>query len=380
MHIRYENGAVVHEKYLSFSCSMSSLRVIFCAVSVGSGHIRASESVMEYFPNSKLFDLLEHTPRWFSKIYRDGYLLAVKWFPQIVGWCYTFTDTHHLKTGGIVSWIEDWITRKFQKEIIQANPEVIVSTHFFTSKVLTRMCRRKQLKIPVVTVITDIHPHLIWLTGESDYFCVANCSAVTESIQKGISPEKIYCTGIPVNSHFYEYSSKPIASADNFKILITGGGAGVGEIQGTVQHILNRIKHANVTVVCGNNITLKQALSEIKSERLQIVGFTKSMHTLMHQADVLVCKPGGLTTAEAITIGVPMILMQPIPGQEEKNAQNLIAAGAAVSGYTPEAVCYILNALIKAPELLSEMRISALQLRVTNSAQRIADLIKSSVV
>jgi processive 1,2-diacylglycerol beta-glucosyltransferase len=350
------------------------INVVFCTASVGSGHIRAAEAVAEYFKSSQILDILNFTPKWFNKIYHDGYFFAIKHFPKFVGWCYNASDIPENDRGLIndfVCWVEDRICRKFIKNAELQKADIIVSTHFLTSGILARMKNRGEIKVPIVTIVTDNYPHCIWLSYDIDLLCVANKRSSQIAISHGVNPAIVRPTGIPIDSKFMNKSLK--ISFDQ-TILVTGGGDGVGKIESTVKNLLE-IKNIKVVVVCGNNIKLHDSLSKIKSPQLEVIGFTKRMHELMKQADILVCKPGGLTTTEALVVGLPMILMNPIPGQEERNAQVLVDAGAAVLASSPEDAANTAQMFLLSNKRLGRMKSAAFQISTPNSAKIIAQLI-----
>ena len=352
---------------------MSTPTVLFCTASVGSGHNRAAEAVACQFKHSQTVDVLCHVPKWFVRMYRNGYFFAVKHFPKIVGWCYNSSDGRGGPFSGIVACAEDWVTKKFRKEVLNRNPSIVVSTHFLTSGVLGRMRLRGELRVPMVTVVTDDHPHTIWLHGGADCICVANHTAATTAIKQGCLPSKICVTGIPIHPQFETLKSE---SSETPTVLVSGGGAGIGEIENTVRSLVAIQHTVNIFVVCGNNEKLKASLSAVKCGRLRIVGYTDYMHLLMQRADLLVCKPGGLTTTEAIASGLPMVLMRPIPGQEERNARVLVESGAAVLALTPTETAKTVHSILSSPQAIARMRASTRALAVSHSALNVAEQVQ----
>ena len=348
--------------------------VVFCTASVGSGHVRAAQAVAGYFKNSNILDILNFTPKWFNKIYHDGYFFAVKHFPEIVGWCYDNCDIPLNERGirhKLICLLEDLICRKFKMNPELKKADVIVSTHFLTSGILARMKDKELLKVPVVTIVTDDYPHSIWLEPEIDLLCVANKAASQVAITNGIDPIKVCATGIPIDPRF---GNKSFKTKDITTILIAGGGDGIGEIEATVKYLLE-LEDLRIIAVCGKNKRLKESLDKIRSSSLEVIGYTDKMHELMQEADILICKPGGLTTTEALAARLPMILMKPIPGQEERNAKVLVESGAAMMALYAEDVCHVLKMITTNNKRLGRMRSAAFQMSTPNSANIIAQLI-----
>jgi len=348
--------------------------VVFCTASVGSGHVRAAEAVAKYFDNSKILDILNFTPKWFNKIYHDGYFFAVKYFPEFVGWCYDACDIPHNDRGirhKIICWIEDIICTKFRMNPELKKADVIVSTHFLTSGILARMKTKGLLKAPIVTIVTDDYPHCIWLEPGIDLLCVANKPSAEVAVINGMHPSVVRATGIPIDTKFGIKTLKQNAATT---VLVTGGGDGIGKIETVVKYLLE-MQNLRIIVVCGKNKRLKESLDKINSSSLEVIAYTDRMHELMHEADILICKPGGLTTTEALAARLPMILMKPIPGQEERNAKVLVESGAAMMATYPEDICYVLNTIITNNKRLGRMRSAAFQISTPNSAKIIAQLI-----
>jgi len=352
----------------------SELYVVFCTASVGSGHVRAAEAVSKYFKNSKILDILNFTPKWFNKIYHDGYFFAVKHFPEIVGWFYDACDIPHDERGirhKIICCIEDLICIKFRMNPELKKADVIVSTHFLTSGIISRMKDKGLLKAPIVTIVTDDYPHCIWLEPGIDLLCVANKASAEVAVINGIHSSIVRPTGIPIDTKF---GIKYFKSNNVNTILVTGGGDGIGEIENVVKYLLE-MKDLKIIAVCGKNKRLKESLDKIRSSSLEVIGYTDRMHELMHEADILICKPGGLTTTEALAARLPMILMKPIPGQEERNAKVLVESGAAMMAPQSEDICHVLKMIITNNKRLGRMRSSAFQMSNSNSAKIIAQLI-----
>lgn len=329
-----------------------ALRVVFAAAGVGAGHTRAGAAVRSAMQQQGRLaqhwnlDVLEHAPSWFVRLYRDGYLATVRRLPWVVGAGYARSDLplrSHSAMGRTVARAEDAILKRFRSLDCLRVADAVVSTHFLASSVLARMRQRGQLQAKLVTVITDEHPHAIWLHAGSDLTCVASKTARMAAIQRGLDPARVVVTGIPVDPSFCmlaQQASPPGADEREHHVLLCGGGHGLGSMQQAARSLLAEQRaqrlRARVTVVCGRNSALQHALlrdrdaAGVEEDRFTIVGFTDVMHQLMASATLLIGKPGGLTCTEAMAVGLPMLMLKPIPGQEERNAQALEGAGAAI--------------------------------------------------
>lgn len=327
---------------------LASLNVVFCSTSVGCGHTRASVAVHDalrargQLEGATFVEALEHAPRWFAGFYRDGYLRAIRHAPRVVGAIYDRTDVgrrDRRPLGAVLDRGEDRVMRRFREHPALASADVVVSTHFMTTAVLGRMRQRGDLRAPLVTIVTDEHPHSVWLHPGCDLTCVASAAARTAAIAGGLEPARVEVTGIPIDPRFCMSSPAPFGTggARPPMILVAGGGHGLGEIEEVVASLLRSLTNAVVVVVCGKNAALERAMRAIAGARpvdasveLRVLGYTNVMHELMAAADVMVGKPGGLSSTEARAVGLPMVLLRPIPGQEERNADMLVRIGAAV--------------------------------------------------
>ena len=355
------------------------MNVAFCSSSVGCGHTRASVAIHDalrargQLSEATFIEALEHAPRWFSTVYRDGYLRAIRHAPRVVGAIYNSTDIprrDRRPLGPALDRFEDRVMANFRAHPGLHAADVVVSTHFLTSALLGRMRMRGELRAPVVTVVTDEHPHAVWLHRGVDLTCVASRAARTAAIAGGMDPSRVEITGIPIDPRFCMTHQRSFAVTEQPRpmILVCGGGHGLGDIPAVVRSLLATSLHCTIVVVCGKNAALEVAMRGLQSSgnaegasgpELRVLGYSNAMHELMAAADLMVGKPGGLTTTEARAVGLPMVLLQPIPGQEERNADMLVSLGAAVRAQRATDAGPAVAAIIGDPVRLRSMRIAA---------------------
>jgi processive 1,2-diacylglycerol beta-glucosyltransferase len=364
-------------------------RVLLCAADVGCGHGRAATAIELAMRSGrpslrpKLLDVLVTTPRWFNRIYRDTYLAAAKHLPRLNGWLYNSTDVAGTPSGrGVAAAIESLALRSFCDSELVREADLIVCTHFLCARVLSRLRGRGGLKAKLAVVVTDQHPHAVWRVAHADLFMVASDSAADEMARNGIDSSRTVVTGIPIDWRFDRQMSQAQARHKQHLppqgkiILLTGGGLGLGGIDHALDGILAAGGDHFAVVVCGHNENLRASLLERVggrfANRCRILGLTTKMHELMAAADLLVGKPGGLTTAEAAARGLPMVLLRPIPGQEERNAQVIVQAKAAVLYNDPFAAGQAAAALVAQPDVIDQMRHSAQRFGRIGSARAAA--------
>ena len=354
--------------------------IAFCGATVGCGHGRAALAIRDamrvrgQLGSTAFIDALEHAAPWFARLYRDGYLAAVRHAPLLVGALYERTDVPRHVRGRLraaADRLDDAVHSRLRRLPELHGSDVAVSTHFLTTALLGRMRLAGTLAVPLVTVVTDAHPHAAWLHRGSDLTFVADERARAAAVSGGLDPSRVVSSGIPVDPRFglvapvMAWRDGPTGHRPS--VLVTGGGFGIGDLVPTVVRILSLARGIDLTVVCGRNEALESRMRELAAGRrgdlrgnaLRVVGYTKVMHELMSGADLLVGKPGGLTTAESCAIGLPMVLLRPIPGQEERNANAMHAAGAAVSARSPEGAATAVVGLLGDRSRLDSMRRAA---------------------
>jgi len=359
------------------AAAQRAVNVAFCSAAVGCGHTRASVAVHDalrargQLGSAAFIEALEHAPTWFTRGYRDGYLRAIRHAPRLVGAIYDRTDVPRRDRrllGPVLDRVEDAVLRRFREHGLLQGVDAVVSTHFLATAVLGRMRLRGQLDAPLVTVVTDEHPHAVWLHRGCDLTCVASPAAREAAIAGGLDPARVEVTGIPIDPRFAMADGGALAGGGRPMVLVCGGGHGLGDMHLVVQSIADADPDATVVVVCGKNAALQAAMERLarahgattaRRTEIRVLGYTNAMHQLMAAATVMVGKPGGLTTTEARAVGLPMVLLAPIPGQEERNAAMLVSAGAALAAARPEGTGRAVAALLADPARIGAMRRAA---------------------
>lgn len=326
--------------------AIGSGSVVLCTADVGCGHARAASAIATALRHADrsvgapIIDVLAGAPRWFTAAYRDAYLIAARRTPRLTGWLYDRTDERTTPSeSGVLGRVEDRAMRHLQLREEVLGAEVVLCTHFLCARVLARLRERRNLSFRLAVVITDQHPHAVWRVPGIDLFLVAGPAAAMHLEQCGFSARTIQISGIPIDQRFARLPSRERSRErhdlplDAPVALVCGGGLGLGGLDRAAQMLLESSMHAHAIIVCGRNQKLfrrLRAAAWTRSARCHVFAKTNRMHELMAAADLLVGKPGGLTTCEALAAGLPMVLFNPIPGQEVRNAGVLVESGAAV--------------------------------------------------
>lgn len=361
------------------------MRILILSASVGAGHLRAAEAIeaqlRQRHPEAQVasFDVLSLMPQAFGRLYRDAYLEMVGRAPELLGWIYGATDKPFRKDP--VRWkLEQAGAIRLLKEIRAFDPDVAVCTHFLPGSLLERERRKGRWRARIVTVVTDFDVHGLWLGTPSDHYCVATGEARFHLEALGIAPEAVSVTGIPTHPVFREpkdraaMRSKHGLRGDLPVLLVSAGGFGAGNAERMVERLVSAEVAAQIVAVCGRSREMKTALEAIDSPLLRVIGYTTEMDEWMTAADLMLGKPGGLTTSESLIKGLGWIIVNPIPGQEERNAIYLLENGVGVWCNNLHTLGYKVRTLIEEPGRLAGMRARALQLAKPDAAAAIAEL------
>jgi processive 1,2-diacylglycerol beta-glucosyltransferase len=349
-------------------------RILVLSASAGAGHLRAAEAVAKAMAleapgaEARHIDVLTLAGRPFREAYSQFYLKLVERAPALWGFLYDRLDRPPKQVpAALRSALHRWNTRRLVDEVRAFAPDAIVSTHFLPADVLGRERRKGRLGAPLGVVITDADVHRLWVHRGVDRYFVARDEAGALLEGLGYGAAQVQVTGIPIDPRFAAAADRPALRRKHGLpdagpiVLLLGGGFGVGPVRELARALAEARRPALVVVVAGRNEALRRSLVAQAGPRVRVLGFTTEMHEWMAAADLLVTKPGGLTTAEALARGLPMVLVNPIPGQEERNADALLESGAAVKANTRETLAWKVDSVLGSPERLAALRAAALR-------------------
>lgn len=366
------------------------MRILFLTASIGTGHNKAVESVANALSiinkdrNSedieyKIVDVYNYINDALGRFVSKSYERIVNIMPNIYGYFYALGEDstalkaflHHIGINKVKRLIEDY------------DPDVIVSSHESPSGMVANLKRECGLKKELVGIVTDFRAHPFWVYREIDRYMVPNQFTKSYLIKEGIPPEKICITGIPVDLRFAEdYDKLELRRRFNldpsrFTILLMGSWLDIGI--DTLFDFLNETSlPIQVIAVSGKNKNLQERLEKIKDRAnipVTVFGFINNVYEVMHASDIIITKPGGLISSEALAAGLPMIIVNPIPGQEEFNALYLTTEGAAVRVNKLTEVPIVIELLLNSPERISEMASNAKRIGKPRASFEIAEII-----
>ncbi|MFM1804500.1 MAG: hypothetical protein RL136_1379 [Planctomycetota bacterium] len=345
--------------------------------SIGSGHTRAAEAVADAMHHAhaasvaRVIDVLAHSAAPFRAIYRDLYISLIERAPTAIGWLYRSSDR---TTGGALRRsIQRSALSSLRHLIANEKPDTIVCTHFLAAEVVSGMVARREWIGTFAVVVTDLDAHSMWaMCPNADRWYVALDETREILAAKGIAHDRIVVTGIPISGSFSARLPCREAIKERFglpksppMILVSGGGVGVARLAETVRELLDMPVSCSLVLVCGRNAKLQAEAARVLTvrpadrERCRILGFTDRMHELMHAADLAIGKPGGLTSSEALACALPMGIVHPVPGQEERNSDHLLEWGVAIRLNSPESLQWRVAGLLSDRERLMRMQSAA---------------------
>lgn len=369
---------------------MNKLKLLFLSAEVGAGHTRTAQAISKVLPQLvpdseiQIVDFFHNMNPIMRKALVNGYMEMIKTTPAVYRYLYNRAEEREslLEFNKLLNLASNMKLKKLFNEF---NPDIIISTHAFPSGVLSVLKNKGKINKPIVTIITDFTAHPFWIYPNMDQYIVATEEIAEILTVKGICRDKIHTTGIPIDPIFKSLPPKIETrkflniNQSLFTILIAGGGLGLGPLESIVQQLAYTEIPIQLVVMAGKNETLQERLKQISyvsNVPIKIVGYTDKVHELMNSADLLISKPGGLTCAEALSIGLPMIVAEPIPGQEERNSRFIIESGVGLKLENSKQLKGLIEDLINNRDKLTEMREKALSLGKPEAALSVCKLLK----
>lgn len=352
------------------------MNVLIFYASYGGGHLNAAKSIhqciLDNYPNAlvSLVDCMKYVNKTVEKLTTAAYREAAKKAPWV--WGRIYSDSQKGPLAHLSSRSNKIMAIKLLRLLREKKPDLIISTHPFSSQMCSYLKRKGKTTAEIATIMTDFAPHDQWLVGSdfTDYFFVANDKMKEYLRLKNIADQKIFVTGIPLSNRFLQkYDRKEILDFygledDKMILLFFGGGEfGLGKSRtfDVFDRIMKTFQEIQMIAIAGKNEKMKARFQKIVEEndankRVKVLSFTNQIPELMSISDLVISKPGGMTTSECLASGLPMIIMNPIPGQEEENAIFLEEHGVGIWLRRGADISEILHNLLSNPSLLLEMK------------------------
>jgi processive 1,2-diacylglycerol beta-glucosyltransferase len=350
------------------------MRILIATVTAGGGHLQAAAALEEAWTTLhpehevKRVDLLDLVPKLQRKVYAEGYVKLIAHAPELYELIFNKTDNPKRvrELGKFRRRFAEHTNRKFVRLLKQFAPDVVLCTHFLPLEVLGAVKAKGADQHPfVVCVVTDYEAHALWMEPAVDLYCVAAEETKARLVAREIDGAQIAVTGIPIGARFSQRIDgaairRRYGLRDDLPVvLVLGGGFGMGPMADILASLDGIGRELQIVVVAGRNVELRRQLAgHDRRHPTHVLGFVSNMHEMMSVADLIVSKPGGLTTAEAMALGKPLFILNPIPGQETANSDFLLERGAAAKANRVEDLPFRIDRLLGSPKL-TEMAASA---------------------
>lgn len=353
-------------------------RVLILYIVKNSGHHAAALRLQAAFNreapsvDTLCVDLLTHThPRW-EQIIRRMYMTTIRRTPELWDALYDNFWVEHL-TRRLRQMVQQGKSESLRRLMEDYDPHAVICTQAYPFAVLSSFAARQAAHLPVFGVTTDFVPHRFWITGNGAnvHYVVPTEAAAARLIWLGIDEQCIRVLGIPVSADFPAASGSPDGPGGKKRVLVMGGGQGLGICYRTVKRLDRCADDFTIEVICGTNRRLRRRLLRSRRKfkhRIRPWGYVRNVMELMSRADLMITKAGGMTLAEAASVGVPLLLVRPLPGQERGNTEVMVHHGAALHVRNEYDVTRSVTALRNHPELLHLMRRKALALARPHAA------------
>lgn len=366
--------------------------ILVLSASVGAGHMRAAQAVelalRQLAPDAQVrnIDLLTLTNAAFRRVYGKAYLDLVNLAPHVLGYFYDHMDKARdpdSKRDRLRLALEKINLTKFCDMMEAGGWDVVVNTHFLPAEIIASLRRDGKLSVPQITVTTDFETHRLWVNQPCERYTTATAEGAAYLHYFGVPAESIVVTGIPIHPVFSrakdraECLERQGLVGDRPVILQLAGGFGVGPVEKLFRGLLRIETPAEIVVVAGKNEQVKNDLARIAApprHRVKVMGFTDQIDELMCVADVVVSKPGGLTTSEVLARGAAMAIVNPIPGQESRNSDYLLENSAAIKINNVATLPMKLTQLINDPARLKGLKENATRIAHPRAAFDVAKL------
>lgn len=363
-----------------------SKRVLIISTSAGTGHVKAGEALVKAFALDPRVERVAHEDalHFSNKLFRDfyskGYTAMIRSAPTFFGWAYRSSD-EPWKTDSVRLRLDRLNTWPLVRLIREFDPHITLCTHFMPAGIISHLIEAHALRTRLAVVVTDFDCHAMWLARSFHRYFVAIEEARAHLEALGLPGDRITISGIPIDGAFSLRIDRAQARVrhglhpEKPTVLLSAGALGFGPAEDIVAQLKGLRHDIQAVVVCGRAEPLRervQALIADEPTRFRVLGYTEQMPELMQMADLFIGKPGGMTTAEALACGLPMVIFSPIPGQEERNSDHLLEEGAAIKCNDLTTIPYKIDLLLDEPARLHAMRQNALRIARPDAAYTIA--------
>lgn len=370
-------------------------KILILYGSYGGGHLSAAKAIYNYISKNytdvtvEMLDCIKYINKYVNILSTKAYTEMAKKAPWAWGRVYKSSEKGPLSK--ISNNSNKLMARKLNTYLKDFNPDLLISTHPFSSNMCSYLKRKNKLQCKIATIMTDFEIHNQWLMNNkytNDFF-VSNEHMKTKMVKLGINANKIFVTGIPVSERFScNFNKLDIFNEFNLNPLLktvlffAGGEYGLGKnrTEEIFNVLVNNFSNLQVIAIAGRNVEMKENFEKIvsdagKENTIKVLPFTDKVPELMSISNLVITKPGGLTTSESLISGLPMLIINPLPGQEEQNAEFLENNRIGVWLKKHDNINEVLNNFINNDSQLEEFHNNALKLAKKDSTKNICEVL-----
>lgn len=367
------------------------MKIMILTASTGAGHNKAAEAIEEYIQDSGLHevqkvDTFKVISRSLDKTVCNSYLFMARKAPYVFGKLYKQSNKDNVFSD-VVPKLFSSFGKFLLNHIKEKDPDLIITTHPFSTEMISKLKESGEIRASQICVITDYGLHKAWLGDAVDAYVTA-CSDMTSSMrQEGVPEDRIHSIGIPVRKVFFSETDRAaIINRMGFDsqipvVLLMAGSFGVANIISLYRILEKSDTEMQIVVITGKNQKLYEAFEkevfgkEPRKHKIQLVYYTSEVQKYMKAADLLITKPGGLTTSEALACNLPIAAFDAIPGQEEDNARFIEQNGMGLRLHGNDAFEAEITTLLADKERLQRMRENCSRFNKSDCGERLLDLI-----
>jgi processive 1,2-diacylglycerol beta-glucosyltransferase len=318
-------------------CPLSRRKFFILTASIGAGHSQAARAIAESIKavhpedSARVLDFLSRDVLSLDHVLKESYFKMINVFPEMYDSLYN--NSQNKKLGSTFRSLLSWSFRRRMKRLITVlKPDALIFTHPFPACAANLLKKEGDISTPLLGVITDFDIHQLWVYKHLDAYCVPNDELAHKLAEHNVPESIIHTTGIPVRKSFYEELRHPHPKVPG-TILLMGGGLGLGDLTDTLKRLDDLDEVSRFIVATGQNITVYEEVAALKNHLrhpVELHSYTNKIPQMMAESELIVTKPGALTCTEALTMKLPMVLANALPGHERVNAEHLEKNGCAV--------------------------------------------------
>lgn len=366
------------------------MKGLIFSITAGQGHNQTAIALAKHFSSvgieCKYMDVYKYINPVLSDSVNKIYLMSTKKIPKIYGGVYRLCEKRniHAEVGihGIGKLTNSVLSKNLLKLIRDEDPDFIICTHIFAALLVTYLSSIEFIRAKTIGIVTDFTIHPYWEDSLMDYYITASERLTIQGVKKGFPESKFIPLGIPISTKFTkkidkQTARKQLGLPDKRTLLIMSGSMGFGNVTQEISTLDRLDMDFQIISVCGNNRRLFNRIESMKLKKeIYNYGYVDNVDVFMDASDCIITKPGGLTTSEALAKQIPMLINNPIPGQEDRNVEFLLNAGAAIKISSTTPIDEAIYQLFLNDKQINNMKAAMKMLAKPNATADLVDFVK----